>query len=85
MTVTVQIDEEAPAAAPAQPAEDIRMLGARVPDSIFREFQRDKSRAEEEAGVRKITTEQGLEALVRALRQPAVWAVWQDELSKMRQ
>lgn len=74
-----------PAEAPPAPAEDVRMLGARVPDSIFREFSRQKSQAEEDLRVRKVTTEVGLEALVRALRRPEVWAAWLEEVQQVRQ
>lgn len=82
--------ESAPASAstprrPGRPAklpragvsvEPSRMLGGRVPDSVFRRFSRLKEDAELELGVRKITNEQGLEAMVRALEDPEVRAAW---------
>ncbi|MBZ9753204.1 hypothetical protein K7W42_20415 [Deinococcus sp. HMF7604] len=72
---------ERPVDIPPPPvAEDLRTLGARVPDGIFREFSRRKSEAEDELGLRKVTTEAGLEALVRALRHPAVRQAWHGEL-----
>ena len=61
------------------------MLGGRVPDRIFREFQRQKMAAEETMGVRKITTEEGLEALVRMLRDPELLTSWIETLRVVRQ
>ncbi|WP_161884197.1 hypothetical protein [Deinococcus alpinitundrae] len=66
------------------PAETVRMLGGRVPDSIFREFNRQKVVAEEELGVRKITTEEGLEALVRLLRNAEFRGQWLQTLQEIR-
>lgn len=79
-----------PAPAPVAPApaagprEEERTLSARVPDSIFREFQRHSMDAELELGVRKVTKEVGLEALVRLLRDPEVRAAWQREVLAVR-
>ena len=67
-----------------RPPEAVRMLGGRVPDSIFREFNRQKVVAEEELSVRKITTEEGLEALVWTLRQPEVRKEWLQALQEVR-
>ncbi|TSA82160.1 hypothetical protein FNU79_14175 [Deinococcus detaillensis] len=65
-------------------SETVRMLGGRVPDSIFREFNRQKVVAEEELGVRKITTEEGLEALVRLLRNAEFKSQWLQALQEIR-
>lgn len=78
-----QEPEQTPAAAPVQ--EVVRMLGGRVPDAIFREFTRAKMDAEADLHVWKVTTEEGLEALVRALRDPAVRERWLEELQVVRQ
>ncbi|GAA4012397.1 hypothetical protein GCM10022631_25230 [Deinococcus rubellus] len=64
--------------------ETVRMLGGRVPDSIFREFNRQKVVAEEELSVRKITTEEGLEALVRLLRNAEFRTQWLQTLQEIR-
>lgn len=75
----------APLPTPAPgPREEERTLSARVPDSIFREFQRHSTDAELELGVRKVTKEVGLEALVRLLRDPEVRAAWQREVLAVR-
>ncbi len=85
-------DSQAPQPAPAAPLptpepvprEEERTLSARVPDSIFREFQRHSTDAELTLGVRKVTKEVGLEALVRLLRDPEVRAAWQREVLAVR-
>lgn len=82
----------APTASPPAPApaeaevrtQVVRMLGGRVPDSIFREFNGRKEEAELALGVRKVTNEQGIEALVRALRDPAVLEAWHREVRAVR-
>ena len=62
----------------------IRMLGGRVPDPIFREFTYLKLGAEPDLQVKRITTEEALEAMVRALRDPEVRTRWLEELRKVR-
>lgn len=62
----------------------IRMLGGRVPDPIFREFTYLKLGAEPDLQVKRITTEEALEAMVRALRDPEVRNRWLDELREVR-
>lgn len=81
------VQTPAPAAAPmaAPVPEEMRMLGGRVPDSIFREFQRQKTDAETHLRVRRVTTEDALEALVRMLREPEFQAQWHQVLSEVRQ
>jgi hypothetical protein len=64
--------------------EAVRMLGGRVPDPIFREFTFAKLSAESDLHVRKITTEEGLEAMVRALRDSEVREKWLAELQEVR-
>lgn len=64
--------------------EDQRTLGARVPDSIFREFGKQRTQAEMDLGIRKVTTEVGLEAMVRLLRDPKIRAAWQREVLDVR-
>ncbi|WP_407543636.1 hypothetical protein Q0M94_27465 (plasmid) [Deinococcus radiomollis] len=66
-----------------QPQVD-RMLGGRVPDPIFREFTYLKLSAEPELQVKRVTTEEALEAMVRALRDPEVRSRWLDELRDVR-
>lgn len=79
-----------PAPVPAMPArppvprEEERTLSARVPDSIFREFARRRTDAEEHLGVRRVTGEVGMEALVRLLRDPAILAAWHAEVQAVR-
>ena len=65
--------------------EPVRMLGGRVPDSIFREFQYAKLEAEDVTKVRRVTTEEAVEAMVRLLRDPEVKAKWMDEVAEIRQ
>lgn len=72
-----------PAAPPTKTLPE-RNLGGRVPDPIFREFSRQKSATEEALQVRKVTTEQGLEALVRMLRREDVWTAWLEEVEAVR-
>lgn len=76
----------APAArASAAQGEATRMFGGRVPESIFREFQVQKMQAEGTLGVRRVTTEEGLEAFVRMLRRPDLLEAWHQTLSEVRQ
>jgi hypothetical protein len=75
--------KEAPVAPAAQP-QVVRMLGGRVPDPIFREFTYLKLSAEPELQVKRVTTEEALEAMVRALRDPEVRARWLEELRDVR-
>lgn len=87
-----QPSQPAPVATPPAPApaetevrtQVVRMLGGRVPDSIFREFNGRKEGAELALGVRKVTNEQSIEALVRALRDPAVLEAWHREVRAVR-
>ena len=65
-------------------AEPVRMLGGRVPDSIFREFQYAKLEAESALGIRRVTTEEAVEAFVRMLRDEDVKARWQEEVGRVR-
>ncbi|WP_104992696.1 hypothetical protein [Deinococcus sp. NW-56] len=74
----------APAPVDAPVPEEMRMLGGRVPDSIFREFQRQKMDAETHLRVRRVTTEDALEALVRMLRDPETQAQWHQMLGEVR-
>lgn len=62
----------------------VRMLGGRVPDPIFREFTYLKLGAEPDLQVKRITTEEALEAMVRALRDPEVRTRWLEELRDVR-
>lgn len=77
----------APAPAPQPTAPELtRMLAGRIPDSAFDEFADHKRAASRAMGVRRaVTNEEGLEAFVRALRDPAVMAVWQAQLAQVRQ
>ncbi len=70
--------------APSAQQQVVRMLGGRVPDPIFREFTYLKLGAEPDLQVKRITTEEALEAMVRALRDPEVRARWLDELRIVR-
>lgn len=73
-------------AAPVAAPELTRMLAGRIPDSAFEEFQDLKRAAGRAMGVRRaVTNEEGLEAFVRALRDPAVMAAWQAQLTQVRQ
>ena len=75
----------APAPQPAAP-ELTRMLAGRIPDSAYDEFADHKRAASRAMGVRRaVTNEEGLEAFVRALRDPAVMAAWQAQLAQVRQ
>lgn len=58
----------------------VKMLGARVPLSVHREFQTQLFKAQERFP--DLTTQRAIPALVRALRKPEVWRVFLDELSK---
>lgn len=75
--------KETTAAQPVQ-SQVVRMLGGRVPDPIFREFTYLKLGAEPDLQVKRITTEEALEAMVRALRDPEVRARWLEELREVR-
>lgn len=68
-----------------RPAEQVRMLGGRVPDSIFREFQMAKFDAEGQTGLRRITTEEAVEAFVRLLRDEETKAKWVATVAQVRQ
>ena len=83
---TTDSEPEAKEAITPQPVQSqvIRMLGGRVPDPIFREFTYLKLGAEPDLQVKRITTEEALEAMVRALRDPEVRAHWLEELRKVR-
>lgn len=83
---TTDSGPEAKEAITPQPvqAQVIRMLGGRVPDPIFREFTYLKLGAEPDLQVKRITTEEALEAMVRALRDPEVRTRWLEELRKVR-
>ena len=83
---TTDPEPEAKEAITPQPVQSqvIRMLGGRVPDPIFREFTYLKLGAEPDLQVRRITTEEALEAMVRALRDPEVRARWLEELREVR-
>lgn len=78
-----QQKEPVPSAVPVQ-SQTVRMLGGRVPDSIFREFTYLKLGAEPDLQVKRITTEEALEAIVRALRDPKVRTRWLEELREVR-
>ncbi|MCD0155959.1 hypothetical protein [Deinococcus sp. 6GRE01] len=69
-----------------QPGEEYpRMLGGRVPSSVFSEFQGYKDELQAAHRLRrKVTTDQGVEALVRLLRDPEVRAAWQREVLAVR-
>lgn len=58
----------------------VKMLGARVPLTVHREFQTQLFKAQEQFP--DLTTQRAIPALVRALRKPEVWRVFLDELSK---
>ncbi|MGY2897303.1 hypothetical protein [Deinococcus sp. UYEF24] len=75
--------KDPPVSAAVQP-QVVRMLGGRVPDPIFREFTYLKLSAEPELQVKRVTTEEALEAIVRALRDPEVRARWLEELRDVR-
>ncbi|KQR33146.1 hypothetical protein [Deinococcus sp. Leaf326] len=81
------VDTPAPASIPLGTAPELtRMLAGRVPDSIFDEFQDQKRGVGRAMGVRRsITNEEGLEAFVRMLRQPAMMQAWQMQLAQVRQ
>lgn len=82
--------QPAPAqAAPVQPAAappvsrtpaDLKALGGRIPLEVFQEFSQHKLDAERAVRLRRVTTEVGLEALVRLLRDPATLEAWHREL-----
>ena len=73
-------EEEAQAA----PSGPLRMLGGRVPDSLFKEFQYAKMAAESATGIRRVTTEDAVAAFVRMLRDPEVLERWHEELKDVR-
>lgn len=73
-----------PAGQPGE-AEYPRMLGGRVPSGVFSEFQGYKDELQAQHRLRrKVTTDQGIEALVRLLRDPEVRAAWQREVLAVR-
>ncbi|MFC3863148.1 hypothetical protein ACFOPQ_20510, partial [Deinococcus antarcticus] len=61
-----------------------RMLGGRVPDSLFKEFQYAKMAAETATGIRRVTTEDAVAAFVRMLRDPQMVERWHAELLEVR-
>ena len=65
------------------PPGEVRKLGARLPLEIAREFDRQKLDAEEFARLRRVTTEAGLEVLVRLMRDPELRSAWHRELVKV--
>ena len=76
-------DSEETAQAPSRTQKQntaVKMLGARVPLSVHREFQTQLFKAQERFP--DLTTQRAIPALVRALRKPEVWRVFLDELSK---
>lgn len=80
-----QTPEPTPPAEDAGEAEYPRMLGGRVPSGVFSEFQGYKEELQASARLRrKVTTDQGIEALVRLLRDPEVRAAWQREVLAVR-
>ncbi|RJF74620.1 hypothetical protein D3875_03505 [Deinococcus cavernae] len=68
----------------AAPGGPSRMLGGRVPDSLFKEFQYAKMAAETATGIRRVTTEDAVAAFVRMLRDPQVVENWHQELLEVR-
>jgi hypothetical protein len=76
-------DAEETAQVPARTQKQntvVKMLGARVPLSVHREFQTQLFKAQERFP--DLTTQRAIPALVRALRKPEVWRVFLDDLSK---
>lgn len=82
-------EQEAPAPAPAAPGAPSRqaptpadgrtkMLGARVPLAIHREFQQQLFRAQEDHP--DLTMQDAVPALIRLLRDEQVWARFLAEL-----
>lgn len=61
------------------------MLAARLPAEIVSDFHRAKLDAGEALGGVRVTSEVGLEALVRALQRPEVWAAWVQEVERMKE
>ena len=72
----------APVALPAAVSEQTKLLGARVPVSIHREFQMQLFQAQER--VPNLTQQQALPALVRMLRDPIIFRRFLDELEQDR-
>ncbi|GGR26432.1 hypothetical protein GCM10008957_42480 [Deinococcus ruber] len=64
----------------AAPSTAVKMLGARVPVSVHREFQTQIFKAQEQ--FHDLTTQRAIPALVRALRKSEVWRVFMAELKK---
>lgn len=80
-----QTPEPTPSADGPGEAEYPRMLGGRVPSSVFSEFQGYKDELQTQHRLRrKVTADQGIEALVRLLRDPEVRAAWQREVLAVR-
>lgn len=60
------------------------MLGARLPVEIFHEFMLRKLDAGEDLAFSRVTSEEGLEALVRLLRRQDVYDLWVREVHALR-
>lgn len=73
-----------PTPTPVMDRGNTRMLGGRVPDPIFSEFAQAKLDAERATKLRRVTTEEGVEAFVRLLRDPRIRALWEAELREVR-
>jgi hypothetical protein len=72
---------EAASAAPAAPADGrTKMLGARVPLAVHREFQTYLFRAQEQHP--DLTTQAAMPALIRLLRDEGVWQKFMSELEQ---
>lgn len=65
-------------------ATTLRMLGGRVPNHLFQEFTLAKLTAEQEMGIRKITTEDAVEAFVTMLRDDEVLKRWRDTVRQVK-
>ncbi|MFC4456581.1 hypothetical protein [Deinococcus sonorensis] len=73
--------QEKPGQARQAPGNDrMKMLGARVPISIHREFQTQLFRAQEQFP--DLTAQQAMPVLVRLLRDESVWRKFMAELKK---
>jgi hypothetical protein len=73
-----------PVSPPAPGNETMRMLGGRVPDRIFREFQYEKLQAESATPLGRVTTEKAVEAFVQLPRDDELRARWQQALQAVR-
>lgn len=77
---------ESVAADPApRPPPDLKKLTARIPLDVFHEFAQHRLDAERAAQLRRVTTEAGVEGLVRLLRDPEIRAAWHRELQRLDQ